>query len=162
MEEDNDKFINWLIKPISEEDLEVWFRANNMIPEYIDLFRDFCLSFYFLVSQTYLGDSHNDHNETKIGLTNRDKENHFNWCWNKIIDNFELEGIVFEFSERDKDYFKEFFFEIFYDTKNKDIKGGLLDFFRQVFNSKRPMSKSDLEILTDLYKTLERSLVLKT
>ena len=157
-----EKFLNWLTKPLSDEDLDVWFRVNNMIPEFINLFRDFCLSFYFTMNETYLGDSHGKSKETKIGLTQRDKENHFEWCWNKTVDNFELEGIHFVFDSKDKDYFKEFFFEIFYDSKNRNVKGGLLEFFRQIFNNNRPMSKSDLEILTDLYKTLERSLVSNT
>ena len=156
---DEKKLINWLTEPMSSDQVNTWFEANNIIPEYIDLFRDFCFSFYLIVSQTYLGDSHGEHKETKIGLSDRDKENHFEWCWNKVIDNFGKENINFKFDNNDKDYFKSFFFEIFYDPKNTNIKSGIYDFFIQIFNRNRPMTKSDLEMFTDLYKTLERSLI---
>lgn len=155
---DENKINNWLTKPMSEEDIDIWFRANNIIPEFLELFKDFCFSFYLLMSDTYLGDSHGDFNETKIGVTHQDNENHFDWCWEKTIFNFEMENIIFKFSENDKDYFKSFFFEIFYNPKNRMIKKGIYDFFEQIFDENRPMSKSDLEMLTDIYKTLERSL----
>lgn len=155
---DENKINNWLTKPMSEEDIDIWFRANNIIPEFLELFKDFCFSFYLLMCDTYLGDSHGDFNETKIGVTHQDNENHFDWCWDKTIFNFEMENIIFKFTENDKDYFKSFFFEIFYNPKNRMIKKGIYDFFEQIFDENRPMSKSDLEMLTDIYKTLERSL----
>jgi hypothetical protein len=155
---DEKKLMNWLTQPMSQDDIETWFRANNIIPEYLELFRDFCFSFYILVSETYLGDSHGDSKETMIGVSQTDNENHFDWCWDKVIFNFSMEGIDFKFEENDKEYFKSFFFEIYYDPKNKDVRSGIYEFFEQIFNHKRPMTKSDLEMLTDLYKTLERSL----
>ena len=32
-------------------------------------------------------------NETKITLSKEDNEKHFDWCWNKVIDNFKKEEI---------------------------------------------------------------------
>ena len=64
--------MNWLTQPMSQDDIETWFRANNIIPEYLELFRDFCFSFYILVSETYLGDSHGDSKETMIGVSQKD------------------------------------------------------------------------------------------
>jgi hypothetical protein len=140
------------------EDIYTWNMANNIIPELTELFRDFCFSFYYLVRDTYLGDNYKDLNETRIGMTTEDKVKHYEWCWNKTIDNFKKENITFKFSKDDFEYFKEFFFEVFYNQEDNIMREALDDFLKQLFNRKRPTSKSDLEMFTDVYKTLERSL----
>lgn len=153
-----DQFFNWLSKPMRPEDIDTWNRANNIIPEYCDLFEDFCFSLYYLVRSTYLGHSHGEYNETKIGITHDEKIAHFKWCWEKTITNFNKENITFIFSESDYDYFESFYLEVFYDQKDKEVREAMEDFFTQLFNRKMAVSKSDIEMFTDLYKTLERSL----
>jgi len=151
-----DQFFNWLSKPMRPEDIDTWNRANNIIPEFCDLFEDFSFSLYYLVRSTYLG--HSENNETKIGVTHEEKVGHFQWCWNKTLDNFKKENITFKFSNDDYDYFESFYFEVFYNQKDKGVREAMEEFFVQLFNRKRAMSKSDIEMFTDLYKTLERSL----
>ena len=153
-----DQFFRWLSEPMKPEDIYTWNMANNIIPELTELFRDFCFSFYYLVRDTYLGDNYKDLNETRIGMTTEDKVKHYEWCWNKTIDNFKKENITFKFSKDDFEYFKEFFFEVFYNQEDNIMREALDDFLKQLFNRKRPTSKSDLEMFTDVYKTLERSL----
>ncbi len=63
-----DQFFNWLAKPMNYEEIDAWYKANNIIPELSDLFRDFCFSLLNLVQDTYLGDTSNDNKETNIGL----------------------------------------------------------------------------------------------
>lgn len=153
-----DQFINWLSKPMNPEDVQAWYDANNIIPEFVELFKDFSFSLYYLIKRTYLG--HEDNNVTKIGVTHEDKVSHFKWCWNKVISNFEKENINFRFSTPDYDYFESFYLEVFYNQKDEGVRDAIEDFLIQLFNTKKTMSKSDLEMLTDLYKTLERSLVI--
>lgn len=153
-----DHFFNWLSKPMNEEDIKTWYMANNIIPELNELFRDFCFSFYFLMVDTYLGDSHRGYNETKIGMTDIDKEKHFEWCWNNTIENFKKENIIFEFKTTDYEYFKSFFFEVFYNQEDIEFRNAIKDFLSDLFDLNRPTSKSDLEMYTDVYKSLERSL----
>ena len=62
---------------MDKEDIDTWNRANNIQPEYCDLFEDFSFSLYYLVSSTYLGFSHGDNNVTKIGVGDDDKTEHF-------------------------------------------------------------------------------------
>ena len=153
-----DQFYNWLTQPMTPEDVDTWNRANNIIPEFTELFRDFCLSLLGLVQETYLGDSHGEHNETKIGLTTKDKEDHFAWCWKKTLDNFKKESIVFDFKKDDYRYFENFFFDVFYEQENDEIKKEIKIFFSQLFDRNRVITKSDIEMFTDVYKALERSL----
>ena len=155
---DMDQFFNWLAKPMSPEDVNAWHLANNIIPEMSDLFRDFCFSFIHLMKSTYLGDSHGESKETKIGLTKEEKQTHFKWCWKKTVDNFNKENIKFNFDEESIEYFESFFFEVFYNQEDEGVRNELENFFFQLFNRKRLVSKSDLEMFTDVYKTLEKSL----
>lgn len=155
-----DQFFNWLSKPMKPEDIHTWYMAHNIIPELSELFKDYCFSLYHIMTDTYLGDSHNGYNETKIGMTDIDKLKHFEWCWKTNIENFNKENVTFKFKKDDYEYFKMFFFEVFYEQENTIIKKELYNFLKQLFNRKRPLSKSDLEMFTDVYKTLERSLQL--
>ena len=155
-----DQFFNWLSKPMSNEDLDIWYKANNIIPELTELFRDYCLSLLGLVQTTYLGNSHGDFKETKIGLSSEEKKEHFKWCWNKTLNSFKNESITFNFKKDDYEYFEAFFFEVFYEQPDKEVREEIGNFFKELFNRKRMVSKSDLEMFTDVYKTLERSLTL--
>ena len=74
------RFFDWLAKPMDDEDINAWYLANNITPEHTELFRDFCLSFYYLINETYLGDDDDVKTETKVGMTNQQKKDHFNWC----------------------------------------------------------------------------------
>lgn len=153
-----DQFYNWLTQPMTPEDVDTWNRANNIIPEFTELFRDFCLSLLDLVKETYLGDSHGDYNDTKIAFTTNDKKDHFKWCWNKTLDNFKKEFVIFTFKGDDYHYFENFFFDVFYDQESTEVKSEIRIFFVQLFNRKRVITKSDIEMFTDVYKVLERSL----
>jgi hypothetical protein len=63
-----ENFFNYISKPLTPEDVDVWFRVNNMIPEKMELYSDFAHSLNMVILETYLGE--NDlPNETKIILT---------------------------------------------------------------------------------------------
>ena len=86
-----ENFYSWMIKPVSNDDVEIWFNMNNMVPEKRELFSDFTFSLYFLIRDTYLGDEFSQTQETKVILSEEEKKNHFDWCWKKTIDNFSKE-----------------------------------------------------------------------
>jgi hypothetical protein len=79
-----DQFFSWLTKPMSSEEIDAWYKANNIIPEMSELFRDFCFSLLKLIDETYLGDDNEESRETKIGLSQEDKIAHFTWSWNLV------------------------------------------------------------------------------
>ena len=62
------------------------------------------------------------------------------------------------FSDIDAEFFENFFFEVFYNQPDQKVKDTIDNFFTQIFDIKKTKTKSDIEILTDIYKTLERSL----
>ena len=153
-------FFDWLAKPMEKEDIVAWYLANNIIPEYTELFRDFCFSFYGLIEITYLGEENNDSLETKTGMTEQQKKEHFDWCLNKTIESFKKENIDFQLNQKDVVFFESFFFDTFYNQKDEKIKKTVDKFFKHMFDLETPKSKSDIEIFTELYKMLERSVKL--
>ena len=152
-----ENFFNYIAKPIPSEDLEIWFRVNNIIPEKMDLFSDFCQSLTMLILETYLGEQ-KDRNETKIHLSSEDNSKHFEWCLNKTIDNFQKEGIKFNKKGEHIDYFKSFYNDVFYNQKEEKIKNSIKTFFKQIFDIDTPFSKSDLDIVLLLYKNLDKNM----
>ena len=152
------RFFDWLAKPMDKEDINAWYLANNITPELTELFRDFCFSFLNLLKDTYLGDDFNDNKETKVGMTTNQKKEHFKWCWDKTIKNFNKESIDFKFNNDDSEFFESFFFEVFYNQPDQKVKEQINNFFKQIFDRGFNKTKSDIEMFTDIYKVLERSL----
>lgn len=142
---------------MSPEDVEVWFRVNNVISEKIELYSDFSHSLNSLILETYLGQN-TISNETKIILSDKDNLNHFDWCWKKTIENFKKENITFRLKGGHYDYFKSFFDEIFYHQKEDKVRLSVGEFFTDLFNLDKTFTKSDLEMVLIIYKVLNNGL----
>jgi hypothetical protein len=82
-----ENFFNYLSKPVSNEDADIWFKSNNIIFEKMELYYEFVISLLDLIEKTYLGEG-SDPN-TKIETSEEDDVKHFDWCWKKTIKNFE-------------------------------------------------------------------------
>ena len=159
----NDKFkgfFDWLAKPMNQDDIDAWYLANNIIPEYTELFRDFCMGFIKLLKETYLGDDDDSNNGARIVMSEKQKKEHFKLCWNKVIENFTKEKINFTFTDYDYVFFESFFYDIFYKQEDVKMKESIDNFFSQLFDDKYKKAKSDIEVFTDIYKAFERSLKL--
>jgi hypothetical protein len=97
-------------------------------------------------------------NETKISLSQEDKELHFEWCWNKMVEGFKKENIIIKHGGDHKEYFRSFFLDTFYNQSERNVKDSIPNFLFEVFDVEKPFSKSDLDILTELYKLMEKNI----
>lgn len=149
-----ENFFNYITKQIPLEDVEICFRSNNIIIEKLDLYYDFIKSINVTIIDTYLGD---DSSETKIVMSEDDNEKHFIWCWNKVIENFKKENIQFNHKGEHFDYLKTFFIDIFYNQKEDKVRKSINSFFDELFDIKKPFTKSDLDMLLTIYKLLEKN-----
>lgn len=152
-----ENFYNYISKVVPSDEVDIWLKINNIIPEKMELFSDFSQSLYDLMRMTYLGESTNSY-ETKITLTEEDNKKHFEWCWNKTVVNFRKEGLLFSPKGEHYDYFETFFRDIFYYQKEEKIKNSVKDFFSDLFDVKKPFTKSDLDMIGILYRILDKSL----
>jgi hypothetical protein len=98
----------------------------------------------------------NEFRETKIILTNEDNENHFNWCWDKVVGDFQKENIIIGEEGDHKDYFISFFNDTFYSQPDKKVRDSIYTFLEDIFNVHSDFIKPDLDILTEYYKILQR------
>ena len=150
-----ENFFNWMSKPIPKDEVIIWFNVHNMNYEKIELYGDIFKSLNYIIIDTYMGD---ETNETRISLSKEDKELHFEWCWNKMLEDFRKENIIIKHGGEHKEYFKSFFFDTFYNQSEKNVKESIPNFLFEVFDVEKPFTKSDLDILTELYKLMEKNI----
>lgn len=154
-----DNFFNYITKNLDPEEVDIWFRVNNIIPEKMELYYDLSYSLYLLIKKTYLGDDQNG-TETKVEMTEDDNLNHFDWCWKKTLDNFEKESIVFEREGEHYEYFLSLFVELYYKQNKEAIRNSIDVFFNDLFNREKPFTQVDLDLIYNIYKTLDKNLIL--
>jgi len=152
-----ENFFSYISKPIDKEDLQLWIDGNNICYHKFELFNDFVLSLVGLIYETYLGND--DFKTTNIKLDKDDDERHFDWCWNKIIDNFKKEEIFFDKEGEHYIFFKGFVGETFYNQDMNEVKYSLNRFFEEIFNLDGVHTMSDLDLLKQVYKTLDKNLL---
>lgn len=153
-----DNFFNYITKNLDPEEVDVWFRVNNIIPEKMELYYDLSYSLYLLIKKTYLGYTQENH-ETKVEMSDEDNQKHFEWCWGKTLDNFKKENIYFINEGEHKDYFNSLFDQIFYHQNKEDLRNSIETFFNDLFNREKPFTQVDLDLIYNVYKTLDKNLI---
>ncbi len=151
-----ENFYNWMMVPVPKDEVDIWFSVHNMIPEKIELYGDIVESLTTLVLETYLGE---ETIETKIRMSDDDITNHFDWCWKKTLDGFEKENILIDSEGEHKDYVKTFFLDSFYYQKDSEIRSAVKLFVTDLFDIDKVFVKSDLDIITEIYKVFNRTVI---
>ena len=151
-----ENFYNWMMVPVPKDEVDIWFSVHNMIPEKIELYGDIFESLTTLILETYLGE---ETNETKIRMSDDDITNHFDWCWKKTIDGFGKENILLDSDGEHKDYVKTFFLDSFYYQKDSEIRSAVKIFVKDLFDIDKVFVKSDLDIITEIYKVFNRTVI---
>ena len=154
-----DNFFNYITKNLDPDEVDIWFRVNNIIPEKMELYYDLSLSLFLLIKNTYLG-SDEETSETKVQMSEEDNKKHFEWCWNKTIENFIKENINFNVEGEHKDYFFSLFSEIFYRQSKGEIRESIDNFFNDLFNRDKPFTQVDLDLIYNIYKCLDKNIMI--
>jgi hypothetical protein len=129
--------------------LDVWCRTYNISREKMELFHDFLISLYELIDSTYLGSKF---------IKEKDEKIHFTWCWDKTINNFTKERIFFKERGTHYEYFWVFFLESFYMTQSKGNEIRVYNYFYTLFNLNNIKTRSELDVLLEIYKIFEQNL----
>ncbi len=148
---DKSRFLAYIHQPMSWEAIQMIYTKNNIIFQKCELFNDFVKSLLLKVFETYMGDDVTEINE---------QINHFNWCWNKTIEDFESENILFR-NKNLYNYFLEFSFEVFYSNKDKtkkDFELGILNIWNDLFNYNKIKTNSDVDALIEIYSLMDISI----
>ena len=151
-----ENFFSYISKPVEKEDLELWIQGNNICYLKFELYSDFVSSLINLIYETYLGDEVDK--TTNIRLNDEDNLKHFDWCWDKTIDNFKKEKIYINNTGEHHSFFQGFLIETFYNQKINQVKFSLNRFFDEIFNLDGPHTMSDLDLLSTIYKSMDKNL----
>lgn len=145
------EFLNYINKPLSEGVINQLYSNNNIMFERSQIYQDFILSLISLVCSTYMGDDITNENQ-KIA--------HFNWCWNKTVNNFGKEGIDFSGNVELYEYFLNFMIETFYTAKRKSDKLhlNLLKLWSYLFEIATPKTHSDIDSFVEVYGLFDASI----
>jgi hypothetical protein len=154
-----DNFLNYITKNLDPEEVDIWFKVNNIIPEKMELYYDLAHSLYLLIKKTYLGDTENNL-ETKVEMNEEENLLHFNWCWKKTIENFKKENVNFEIDGEHHEYLYSLFSEIYYNQRKGDLRNSIDVFFVDLFSREKPFTQVDLDLIYNIYKTLDKNLIL--
>jgi hypothetical protein len=74
-----------------------------------------------------------------------------------MINDFRRENILIKYDGEHKEYFKSFYMETFYNQKENSVKESIPKFLKDIFDVHYIYSKSDLDLLTELYKLIEKN-----
>ena len=141
--------IRYINEPLETDEVDFIFKEHGIDNEKSELFHDFIMSLAMLISDTYLGDRY---------TIEKERPEHFKWCWNQTIKNFNQEKIYFEPDGELRKYFYTFIMEEFY--LNKDKEKGLIiliNTWDYLFNKSYKKTRSELDTYLEIYKIFDKS-----
>tara|TARA_R110000824_G_scaffold178720_1_gene358538 strand:+ start:787 stop:1254 length:468 start_codon:yes stop_codon:yes gene_type:complete len=145
------EFIKYISTPLMVEEMQLLYKANNIKYDKCELYYDFITTLNKLIVETFLGDD--------VINSEEDIKNHFIWCIESIFNNFKKENIIFTEITELKNYFYNFYLELFYNINNKsDVIDKLNKLPILSFDYSRMKTRSDMDVLLELYKLFEKSL----
>jgi hypothetical protein len=148
--ENKESYLDFVSSENYKQQIDVWYRAYNISREKTELFYDFLISLHDLIDETYLG--------ADVIMTSEDQINHFTWCWDKTIESFNKEKISFKERGNAYKYLWNFYSEAYYYTKNSESIIRIPEYFYILFDFVHKKTRSELDMLTELYKLLDQNL----
>jgi hypothetical protein len=147
------RFLEYFSKQLSFDQMVYLNTINNITPEKVELFRDFSISLTYIIEDTYLGDD--------VIETQSDQINHFNWCWDQNIKNFNKENIFFQAKGEHYYYYMAYFMDIYYgnSVKTKGLFKKMVGFWDDVLSINNLKTKSEHDLLCEIYKIMDKYFV---
>jgi hypothetical protein len=142
--------IDTVYKIYNEMELMKEFKANNIIKDRLELYKDFVVNLICYAHTTYFGKDF-----LKI---EEDIKGHFNWSFNKVISDFKSEGIIFQCNDELYEYFYEYFSRQFYSYDNPPEIKDYIAFWNDIFYVAPKKKKEVMKVLVDLYQIFDNAL----
>lgn len=124
----------------------------SIIRDRVELYKDFSINLLHYIFKYYVDrDSLNN---------DEDIRNHFNWCYNKVCDEFMLENINFCNNKELKEYYFTYYYHQFYIADNNESIP--IDYYKKfwlnIFDIDKQKNKNIIKILVELYQIYDKSI----
>jgi hypothetical protein len=126
-----------------------------IVKDRVEIYKDFALNLLYYIHKYYLGKD--------ILCEDTDIYNHYSFCYNKVCEEFFLEGLDFSDNAELKEYFFTYYYHQFYkiskDNMNQDTSQAYYEkFWRNIFEFTNQKNKNILNILIELYTICDKSI----
>lgn len=135
---------------ITEIEMYNSYHKHNITIERANCYKEFTLRLITHIHDTYFG---ND-----FIFEDEDIRGHFNWCYNKTVDEFLDIGINFKENDTLYNYFIKHYYKYFYkvETQNKEVD---IKIFTKIFDYKKIKSNFELDEFIKLYTIFNKSFI---
>lgn len=147
MDKDNEAHLTF---ETYKEQINIWYRAHNIIREKSELYYDFLSSILDLIDETYLG--------SDVLVSDNDIINHYYWCFSKIINNFDQEGIHFTNKTNQYEYLWILLYRGYYKSVIEQKYIILSEYFKELFTFNKVKTPIELESFIEIYKMFDQNL----
>ncbi|MFW6219310.1 MAG: hypothetical protein ACOC33_00450 [bacterium] len=128
------------------------YKKHGIIREKLELYKDFVTNLSQTILDSYFGKEYIKTEEDVIG--------HYNWSYNKVINQFKEEDIYFD--ENDNELYS-YFFNYYLDTiylSDKIISDDIFLIYWTKFFKDSIKTNSELNALIEIYEIFENSLII--
>lgn len=125
-----------------------------IIKDRVEIYKDFTMNLLYYIDHYYI--------DWESLSDSKDMYNHYNWCFNKVCDEFLLEGINFKDNDELRGYFYSYFYNQFYKLKgNSSADTSLANyekFWKPIFETEKQKNKNYINILKEMYSIFDISI----
>lgn len=125
-------------------------KANNVVKERLEIYRDFVINLICYAHTTYFG--------REFLKKDDDIKGHFTWAFNKVISEFAQEGIMFRNTSDLHEYFYEYFTQQFYNFDTIPPVKQYISFWDDIFATHPKKQRNIMKVLVDLYQIFDSAL----
>jgi len=122
-----------------------------IVKDRVEIYKDFALNLLYYINYYYI-----DYESIN---TDEDINNHFNWCYNKVCDEFKLEGLDFSKNAGIRKYFNAYYYYNFYkvDFKQDTSLKYYENFWKTIFEIEKQKNKNIINVLIEIYTMFDKS-----
>lgn len=148
--ENKESYLEFISSESYRQQIDIWYKAYNISREKLNLFYDFVASVHDTIDETFLGPDVMDEEVNQ--------RSHFTWAWDKVIENFSKEKIYIKDRGAHYEYFWNFYLEAYYYVQIDGNITKIPEYFLKLFDFEHRKSRSELDVLTEIYKILDQNL----
>lgn len=121
-----------------------------IVKDRVEIYKDFTINLLHYIIHYYID---------KESLSEDvDIKNHYNWCFNKVCDEFKLEGIDFSKNDELREYFYTYYYHQFYINHEVISLEHFEKFWKNIFEIDKQKNKNFINILIEIYNVYDKSI----